>query len=329
VRVLPLCLLAGPLALAGCSSRQSTLEPESHAAREVSDLWWVMLAGSVVVFAVVLALVLIAALRARVRPREVPQDDSGFARGLVIGAGALVPLVVVVALFVVTLRTLPATSAPRSDVALRVEVVGRQWFWDVRYPGRRAATANEIHIPVGTSVAVDVTTRDVIHSLWVPRLNRKIDLIPGRTNTVLLRADDPGVYRGQCAEFCGLQHANMGLLVVAQPPAEFRAWLERQSQPARRPTSSAARVGSRVFQESSCSGCHRIRGTGAVADFGPDLTHVAGRTTLAAATIPNNPGSLSAWIEDPQHFKPGNKMPPTPLSGDQLGALVAYLEGLR
>jgi cytochrome c oxidase subunit 2 len=173
-------------------------------------------------------------------------------------------------------------------------------------------------------IRLRVRTADVIHSFWAPALNRKIDLIPGRENAVLLEADRPGTYRGQCAEFCGLQHANMAFLVVAQPPAEFRAWLRHEAQPAR-----GGAAGLAAFLDSGCGGCHTIRGTSARGTVGPDLTHVAGRSTLAALTIPNNAGYLTAWILDPQHVKPGNLMPGLDLGGRTVKRIVDYLETRR
>jgi cytochrome c oxidase subunit II len=312
------------LLLAGCGGRQSTLEPKSHASREVAHLWWVMFAGAAVVFAVVVMLLVVAV--ARGRSREQPAEgDTRTAKRLVFFGGFAIPLAVLIGLFALILETLPAVSAPRRPAALTVEVTGRQWFWNVRYPGTGAVTANEIHIPVRTAVELRVRSGDVIHSLWVPELNRKIDMIPGRTNSILLRADEAGVYRGQCAEFCGVQHANMAFLVVAEPPARFSAWLRRESQPAQR----TSERGARVFEQVGCSGCHAIRGTGAAGDVGPDLTHLAGRQTLAADTIPNSRGDLAGWILDPQHVKPGNKMPGLDLTGDELQALLDYLEGLK
>jgi cytochrome c oxidase subunit 2 len=169
----------------------------------------------------------------------------------------------------------------------------------------------------------------VIHSFWVPELNRKIDLIPGRTNRVLLDAQQPGIYRGQCAEFCGLQHAHMAMYVFADPPARFRAWLANEAKPARTPTSAFARRGEQVFLGNACADCHQIRGTSARGQVGPDLTHVASRTSLAAVTIPNREGYLGGWILDPQHIKPGAKMPGLRLSGPNFRALLAYLETLK
>jgi cytochrome c oxidase subunit 2 len=191
----------------------------------------------------------------------------------------------------------------------------------VRYPGTPVVTANEIHIPVRTSVRLEVRTDDVIHSFWVPQLNRKIDTLPGRTNAIELFADAPGRYRGECAEFCGLQHAHMGVYVFADPPDKYAAWLAEQSKP--------AAAGQGEFLD-HCSSCHAIRGTSASGDVGPDLTHVASRTTLAGLTLPNDRDHLRAWIHDSQHFKPGNKMPSfTQLPGSQLDAIVSYLEGLK
>src|SRR5436190_14909164 len=213
---------------------------------------------------------------------------------------------------------------------MTVRVVGHQWFWEVRYPGTKAVTANEIHIPARTRVNVVGKTADVIHSFWVPELNRKIDLVPGATTRVLLEADEPGVYRGECAEYCGLQHAHMAMYVIADPPDRFRAWLAGQARPARRPRPGVAGQGARLFTSAdACSGCHTIRGTNAQGDVGPDLTHVASRLTLAAATLPNRPDDLLRWISEPQHVKPGARMPDLSFSDAQFRDIAAYLRGLR
>jgi cytochrome c oxidase subunit 2 len=229
------------------------------------------------------------------------------------------------------LFVIKTTEAPAAGSTERtIFVIGHQWWWEVRYPGTTAVTANEIHIPVRTPVRVKVRSDDVIHSFWVPRLNRKIDVLPGRTNAIELYADATGRYRGQCAEFCGLQHAHMGLWVYADPPAEFRRWLAAESKPAAAPSGALARAGRDEFLDGACANCHQIRGTSASGDVGPDLTHVAGRQTLAALTIPNQTSYLHDWIRDSQRFKPGNQMPSFgELSEQQLRSLVAYLEGLR
>jgi cytochrome c oxidase subunit 2 len=217
-----------------------------------------------------------------------------------------------------------STAAPApGSTALTVHVVGHQWFWEIRYGNARETTANELHIPVRTRVNVIGTTADVIHSLWVPELNRKIDLIPGRTNRVLLYADRAGTYLGQCAEFCGKQHAHMELTVVAEPRARFEQWLRRQAQPA------PAGAGLQVFMRSGCANCHELRGTAADAHVGPDLTHVASRSTLAAGTIPNDRAHLTEWLANPQDVKPGTRMPKLPLSQRDIKTLVDYLERLK
>jgi cytochrome c oxidase subunit 2 len=314
---------------AGCGSKQSALDPASPASDEIADLWWLMLVGAVVVFAVVLVLLLVAVLRRR-GVRDTAARDSRRARGLVFAGGIAAPLIVLPILFVFAIRALPATSAPRAgETELTIQVVGRQWFWEARYEGSDAVVANEIHIPVGTPVRIEVTTADVIHSFWVPRLNRKIDLIPGRTNSIVLEAERPGVYRGQCAEYCGLQHANMAFAVYADEPARFSAWRAGQARPAAEPAAADAADGRDVFLSEACAGCHTIRGTEADGTLGPDLTHVASRETLAGLTIPNTPDFLAAWIAEPQHYKPGNLMPSLDLDNDELEALVAYLETLR
>jgi cytochrome c oxidase subunit 2 len=190
-------------------------------------------------------------------------------------------------------------------------------------------TANYIHIPAGVPVRVHLGSQDVIHSFWVPELHGKLDMIPGQTNSFWLQADNPGEYKGICAEFCGTQHAKMLFLVVAQPPDEFAAWLEQQQQPAAVPAEPLAQQGLQVFLTGGCVECHAVRGTDATGNLGPDLTHIASRRTLGAGILPNNPGNLGGWIADPQHIKPGNLMPDSPLTGEELQALLAYMATLR
>jgi cytochrome c oxidase subunit 2 len=305
---------------------QSTLEPHSHAASSIATLWWVMFVGSVVVLAVVLVLLFAGILLRR--------SDAGSRLGsgtALVGIGGLaVPAVVLVGLFALTLATIPDTSpasAARAD--LTVDVTARQWFWDVSYQREGIRDANEIHVPVGRTVNVRVHSGDVIHSLWVPELNRKIDVIPGKTNTVTLRADDAGVYRGQCAEFCGIQHAHMALYVVAEAPAAFARWVARERRPPPSQLPPRLARGRNVFMTSACLYCHTVAGTQANGKVGPDLTHIASRRSLGAGTLPNDPGRLAEWILDPQHVKPGNKMPGITLSGDRIELLLEYLETLK
>jgi cytochrome c oxidase subunit 2 len=209
---------------------------------------------------------------------------------------------------------------------LTLDVIGHDWWWEVRYPNG-AVSANEIHIPAGVKVQLSLTTDDVIHSFWVPRLGPKTDMIPGQRNTMWLEASEPGVYRGQCAEFCGLQHANMIIRVVADPPEEFDRWVNTEAQPAA--ASALALSGRRVFEAGTCAGCHRIRGTRAIGNAGPDLTHFGGRATIGAGVLSMSDENLRRFITDPQGIKPGAAMPPITLPADQLDSLVTYLRGLR
>jgi cytochrome c oxidase subunit II len=302
---------------------QNVLHPHSHAQHEINVLWWVMFIGSCIGLMLVAFLILLGWLR-RNRPALPFGVGERGATGLVIGLGIALPIALLSALFfwsdVLVIRSTAAPN-PRST-ALTVHVVGHQWWWEIRYPGTPAVTANEMHIPVGTRVQVLGTTGDVIHSIWLPELNRKVDVIPGRVNRLLLDANRSGTYVGECSEFCGLQHAHMLLYAIVQPRAQFRAWLRHESQPA------TAR-NDQLFISAGCGNCHQIRGTSATGQVGPDLTHVASRMTLAAGTIPNDRTHLEQWIADPQHVKPGNKMPELHLSQQELTALTNYLESLK
>jgi cytochrome c oxidase subunit II len=309
----------------------SPLDPRSDPARHVATLWWWMLVVAGIVF-VGAVLMLVAAWFLRGR-EGLPRfgDSQAITTGAVVLFGMAIPIVVLVTLFVVAnLVVLKDTEAPRADTtSLTIEVTGHQWFWEVRYPGTTAVTANEIHIPARTRVNLVAKGADVIHSFWVPQLNRKIDTVPGHPNRLLLYADRPGTYRGQCAEFCGLQHAHMGTYVIAEPADRFRSWLANMERPRPQPAGAPERNGERVFLENQCASCHTIRGTSARGGVGPDLTHVATRRTLAALTIPNNGRFLTRWIADPQHVKPGNKMPAIELTAAERRDVVAYLESLH
>ncbi|HWB21793.1 MAG TPA: cytochrome c oxidase subunit II [Gaiellaceae bacterium] len=315
------------VAATGCGN-QSTLAPDSHASHDISNVWWAMLVGSAVIFAVVVAILAFGLLRRR---GQAPADRRPLRSGtwMVAVGGLALPLVVLVVLFAATIKALPATSATGQKTSFTIDVTGRQWFWDVSYPGHDFRTANEIHIPVGESVLIKVTSADVIHSLWVPALNRKIDVIPGKTNEVVFHATHAGVFRGQCAEFCGLEHAHMALLVVAQPLAAYESWLNNEERPPPPPPTPELEQGQQIFLGSDCEYCHAIAGTNASGTIGPDLSHFASRLAIGADTLPNGEGYLAGWLLDPQHFKPGTQMPATALSGTELQALLAYLESLR
>jgi cytochrome c oxidase subunit 2 len=315
----------GALRVVALAGGQNVLNPHSPAAHKIADLAWVLFVASAIGLAVIAFLLLLGWFRRNRAVLPFGVGERG-ATALIIGLGIATPFVLLSSLFVWSnIFVIRSTAAPSpSSTPLTVRVTAHQWYWEIAYPGTQAITANELHIPTHTRVNVVGTSADVIHSLWVPELNRKIDLIPGRTNRVLLEADRAGTYPGECAEFCGLQHAHMLLIAIAQPRAQFEAWLTRNAAPA---TSSTSR-GARIFQR-DCASCHQIRGTPAQGQVGPDLTHVASRTTLAAGTIPNDRTHLTGWLRDPQHVKPGNKMPQLPLSQAELSALVSYLESLR
>jgi len=250
-----------------------------------------------------------------------------------VGAAIAVTVVTLIALLFASVWTGRVVASLHASNAVTIAIIGHQWWWEIQYedpvPSRRVVTANEVHIPVNRPIAVKVTSRDVIHSFWVPNLQGKRDLIPGYTTAIWLQASRGGVYRGQCAEFCGMQHANMALEVVAEPEPDFEAWLDDMRQPAPDPSDAPPRRGREVFMQARCASCHRVTGTEAAGQIAPDLTHIATRSTLGAGTLPNTPENLAAWIRDPQPLKPGNQMPANPLPAGDLQALVAYLETLK
>jgi cytochrome c oxidase subunit 2 len=319
-----------PLAT-GCG-RQSILSSRSPQAHNITLLWWWMLAASAVVFAGAVVMLTMAWFRRGKPGLPWVGEREGVSEGMVLLFGIAIPAVTLVVLFAVSdVYLVRQTSPPNpKTTAMTIDVIGHQWWWEVRYPSTGAVTANEIHIPLDTRVNVVALTADVIHSFWVPALNRKIDMVPGRQNRLLLYGTRAGQYRGQCSQFCGLQHANMAMEVFVQPRTAFRSWLASMSAPARAPTTAAqASAGERLFMSSQCASCHTIAGTRAQGTVGPNLTHVASRSTLAAATIPNTPAYLASWIANPQAIKPGDRMPDLGLSRGQVNQLVAYLETLR
>jgi cytochrome c oxidase subunit 2 len=307
------------------------VEPASKQSHDIALLWWWMLgAGSIVFFGAV-ALLWMGYLRRGTRGLPFFGNRESVAEGMVLMFGIAIPVVVLVTLFGVSnIYMIGETAPPRpSTTRMEIHVIGHQWWWEVRYPGTDVVTANEIHIPTHTRVDVLATTDDVIHSFWVPELNRKIDMIPGMHNRILLDAGRIGEFRGQCAEYCGFQHANMSFEVFAQRPAAFRAWLVAQERAAAKPSGSMQQAGYQQFMSDQCASCHTIAGTQARGTIGPDLTHLATRVGLAAEEIPNKPRDLAAWLRNPQHIKPGTRMPDLGLSSTQISELVAYLDSLH
>jgi cytochrome c oxidase subunit 2 len=308
-----------------------TLDPQGPAAESMADLWWLMLGlgvGVFVIFAVVLALGLF-----RRRPPEVPDpaeaEPSRFSTWM-IGGGVAVPLIIIAVVFAATVHAMREVPTTAPAGALVIEVVGHQWWWEVGYPEERITTANEVHIPVGRSVALRLTSADVIHSFWVPELGGKLDMLPDKTNTLVLKADEPGEYVSRCAEFCGLQHTLMSMVVVAEPQERFDSWVAARQQPATGSTEARARRGQEVFLGAGgCASCHAVRGTAATGNVGPDLTHFASRPSLAAAPVPNTAENRAEWVSDPHAMKRGVAMPATQLSAEDLDAVLAYLGALR
>lgn len=310
----------------------SVFNPHSPQGRAVATLWWAMFGVGGAVWIAVIALMLIALLR---RKRSAEPATAGVeppsARRAFVGWIAVAG--VILAGFLVYDFVLDRSLNGRASPELTIVVTGHQWWWEIEYedsiPSQRLVTANEIHVPAGQLVRYTLRAADVIHSFWAPTLTGKRDLIPGYEASVSFRADTAGIYRGQCAEFCGLQHAQMAFYIVAQSPADFAAWRAATSAPSPPPTDSLASYGKSVFMSSGCALCHTIAGTDAWGTVGPTLSHVASRSTLAAGTLPNTRPNLMAWIANPAAIKPGTHMPAALLSGEELRGVVAYLETLR
>jgi cytochrome c oxidase subunit II len=305
----------------------SALEPRGPFAANIAELWWVMFVLGTGVFILVTALTLyILFLRNPQRTAAEVNRQRGMA--WIIYGGVVMPVIVLAVVYVFTLRSFDfIRQVPNPPVV--IEAVGHMWWWEFRYPEQDFITANEMHIPVGQHVEVRLTSADVIHSFWVPELHGKLDMIPGQVQTLQIIADEPGIYRGICGEFCGLQHARMHFMVIAQPEEEYEEWLVRQQQPAPAPEEDNVVRGQQVFFEVGCHFCHAIQGTQANRRFGPDLTHLASRHTIAAGVLPNNRGSLGGWVVNPQTVKPGVRMPPAEIGSEDLQALLDYLETLR
>lgn len=330
------------LALAGCAGDMRMLDPAGVQAERIAHLIGVIFVVSLAVFAIVLAATALAVRRGRRRrvsgelADDSPAAEHRHGRAMVWAVG--VSFAVLFVYLVAAVRTggalaLLTKPAPRFDQTLTIEVTGHRWWWEFRYQDPVAAhqltTANELHIPVGRPVRIIGRSADVIHSFWIPNLHGKRDLIPGYTQTGWLRADRVGVWSGQCAEFCGAQHAHMRMTVVTEPPAAFNAWYLAQLAPAAPPSDSSAQLGERIFLSHSCVMCHAVDGNPAGSNVGPNLTHLASRRTIAAGTLLNTRGNLAGWIVDPQRIKPGSLMPPQALTGDELNALLDYMRSLR
>jgi cytochrome c oxidase subunit 2 len=293
----------------------SILHGNGSESQRLVGLWWLLAGLATVVVALVIGLIVLALAR-REGPSRVGDDHW------ILAGGIALPVIVLSVLAVATVQA-TADLRVRHPGELRVEVVGRRWWWDIRYPGTGVVTANEIHVPVGRPLDIGLDSDNVTHSFWLPDLAGKVDLIPGQHNELRFTVRTPGVYRGLCAEYCGLEHAKMHFRLVAEPAEQFASWLAAQRADA---VDHPGRAG---FEASACAGCHTVRGTQANGSTGPDLTHLASRSTLAGDTLDNDAADLRRWIAHPQSLKPGALMPDVPLSPAALDALVAYLRHLR
>jgi cytochrome c oxidase subunit 2 len=329
--------LAAPVAvvlLAGCGGPRSILSPAGSGARTLAAIGWPALIAFGVVSAILAAMVLGVALRRTGTFDEHAPADVGGGYGWVLIGGVAIPFVAFATAFVVTVRTLATDHVAHSTEPPAIAITGHQWWWEARYldPAvtNQFVTANEIHIPAGRPIDIELRSDDVVHSLWVPRLQGKVDLIPGQVTRIQLEADAPGTYEGVCAELCGTQHTHMQLLVIADDEAHYAAWRAAQLADARAPTAADGQRGAALFATRACVLCHTIRGTAAHGAVGPDLTHLASRRTLAAGSFPNDVATLSAWVVNAQSLKPGARMPSlNQFTGPELHQLVAYLQTLE
>ncbi len=327
-------LFALALALTACEAHPSVFAPAGPASRSIATLGGWVTGIFCVVAVVVIGLVAVAAFRRRgTLETHEPFDAGGGHKWILIG-GFAVPSVILAVIFVATLGTIDRFPLHDGEhYRPDIRVVGRQWWWEVQYVGDKtlvATTANEIHVPLGWPVEIELESRDVIHSFWVPALHGKVDLVPGRKNRIRIVADEAGRYEGQCAEYCGLQHSRMMFAVVAEPMEDYQRWLAHQAEPAKAPSSPEAARGLELFETKACGLCHTVRGSRAGGGVGPDLTHLASRQGIAANSYPRSRAYLQAWITHAQSLKPGNQMPNvTAMTGDELNAIATYLEGLQ
>ncbi|MGH9559959.1 MAG: cytochrome c oxidase subunit II, partial [Terracidiphilus sp.] len=311
------------------------LNPAGTAAHRISTLGWIVYITFMAVSLIMWILVIWVAVR---RKGSLKEHDPFNAKGgeqWILAGGIIIPLMILTAIFILSEDTMAHfPMGQKQDPPPEIILVGHQWWWEIQYVSgsldQHFTTANDVHIPVGQPVDIELRSADVIHTFWIPRIHGKMDLVPGQPNMIRIKADHPGVYRGQCSEFCGDQHANMAMLVIADPPNQYNAWVANQRADAANPTTPDAQAGEQVFLSAPCAFCHTVRGTAAEGVVAPDLTHIASRLSLASDTLTNNKADLEAWVTHAQSFKPGVEMPNlTQFTGLQLRQMVDYLETLR
>ncbi|HEY2323537.1 MAG TPA: cytochrome c oxidase subunit II [Thermoanaerobaculia bacterium] len=314
---------------------QNALHPAGIEASRIGSLWNGYMVVLTAVYVIVILWMFVAVWRSHKNAAPRISDTEERPHSITVGVAIGLTTLTLIGLLVASVATGSAvgTYGDKKPDAIEIDVTGHQWWWEVQYPDQEPdksfKTANEIHIPLHRAVLLRLATRDVIHSLWIPNLNGKRDLIPGRVNKLWIEADRPGVFRSQCAEFCGLQHAHMALVVVAESNEKYQQWKSHQQTPANDPITPEQRHGRDVFLSLPCVNCHAITGVDAYATIGPDLTHLATRPTLAAGELLNTKGNLGGWIVNAPAIKPGTAMPPNQITGNDLQDLLAYLESLR
>lgn len=328
-RLSPLIAL-GAILLAGCTPNAVVLNPFSGLAAEEAKLYWTLFYMGIGVFVLVVTLLAIAVIGGRRRARQTGEvrQLQGNTRLEIIWTA--IPILLVIFIFFLTVRTITAVAAPPPGSGdMVVKVIGHRWWWEFDYPSLGIKTADELHIPVGVNVHLELTSVDVIHSFWVPNLNGKTDVVPGVTNKTWIRADQPGTFTGHCTEYCGLQHANMGLDVVAQSQSDFDAWAANMQKPAPQPQTDLEKQGYKIVTAGICSTCHTVDGTSAQGQVGPNLTHLHSRAIFAGGVLPLNEANLLLWLQNSNNVKPGNLMSAVRLTDQQIEQVIAYLATLK
>ncbi|HEX8996184.1 MAG TPA: cytochrome c oxidase subunit II [Ktedonobacterales bacterium] len=338
-RVASLAPLLIALLLAGCGNSSlndithtpNMLDPQGPIANQESNLFWVILIIATAVFVIVVSVLIYSIIRFRSRPNS-PEPTQTHGNTTIEIAWTIAPSVVLVLVLIATITTMFSIQQPKSANTITVNAIGHQWWWEFQYPDQHVVTADEMWIPTGTVVHVNLISNNVIHSFWVPQLGGKTDVIPGHDNSMWIQANSAGWYRGECAEFCGTQHAHMDFLVRAVSSSDYQAWISAQQQVAATPSDALAQAGAKYFAASACIGCHAVNGVTSADPsklIGPNLTHFGGRQWIAGGVTANTPANLAAWLRDPQAVKDGSDMPNLHLTNDQINELVAYLESLK